>query len=636
MLPPKLPSLARTLPLLLCLLILSGCPEPEETDNNAMTEDMSQTTPDANNQTAGGDMGESPDDMAERADMDAPDMTSPDADMGESTPDMDTDQGMACETDGCMTTCTDEDADGDGITDTCDVCDGSDDTLDADNDGVPDDCDVCEMADDAVADMDGDGICAPDDNCPDDDNPNQEDFDGDGVGDACDPNAPPTLNAVTLTPDPAYRGTTLICSAQGSSDFDGDAVTIQYAWEVNGSISTDETSPAFGGALAIGDAVACIATPDDGTELGASMRSNTVTIVNNLPTVASVTLTPMMADIFSTLTCQEMGLMDADGDPVSASYSWLVNGGMIAATTPTLSAPDFAKADQVQCVVTPSDGIDLGTSVTSNTVTIMKNAPTLDASTTLTALKNSSTIVTNEVLDGEDSDNLPTELTYTLVTTPTAGDLQRNGTTLAANDTFTQDDVDNDLITYQHTDGTSTADSFEVTLCDSDGGCISQGIATISVSINDSVTYGYITQVGSCSSTPDFGSNYVLGSRPITLTTARTLTDFNYHGCGDNVSFRMVLYHFQNGQPTTIIARSVLGNVGQGAETLAVEGGSANLPAGTYLITAVYAQLSKGVAKTDLGQTTVWYQSANTTTQPSPMNGTTYSGQYISYGITTY
>jgi hypothetical protein len=36
-------------------------------------------------------------------------------------------------------------------------------------------------------DPDADTICAPDDNCPDDPNPGQEDADGDGDGDACDP-----------------------------------------------------------------------------------------------------------------------------------------------------------------------------------------------------------------------------------------------------------------------------------------------------------------------------------------------------------------------------------------------------------------------------------------------------------------
>ncbi len=39
------------------------------------------------------------------------------------------------------------------------------------------------------ADTDGDGVADPDDNCPNDANPGQEDLDGDDLGDVCDPDA---------------------------------------------------------------------------------------------------------------------------------------------------------------------------------------------------------------------------------------------------------------------------------------------------------------------------------------------------------------------------------------------------------------------------------------------------------------
>jgi hypothetical protein len=39
---------------------------------------------------------------------------------------------------------------------------------------------------DSAIDSDGDGIFDPNDNCPDDPNPEQDDTDGDGAGDACD------------------------------------------------------------------------------------------------------------------------------------------------------------------------------------------------------------------------------------------------------------------------------------------------------------------------------------------------------------------------------------------------------------------------------------------------------------------
>jgi hypothetical protein len=75
-----------------------------------------------------------------------------------------------------------EDRDGDGIQDSADNCpdDKNADQLDYDGDGVGDACDP---------DDDDDGVNDDVDNCPFHKNNDQADIDGDGIGDACDPDA---------------------------------------------------------------------------------------------------------------------------------------------------------------------------------------------------------------------------------------------------------------------------------------------------------------------------------------------------------------------------------------------------------------------------------------------------------------
>ena len=90
------------------------------------------------------------------------------------------------------------DFDDDGAGDACDDDDDNDGVLDVDDafpldptehtdtdgDGVGDNSDPCPLDD--PNDGDGDGICSSADLCPTVSDPDQADFDGDGLGDACD------------------------------------------------------------------------------------------------------------------------------------------------------------------------------------------------------------------------------------------------------------------------------------------------------------------------------------------------------------------------------------------------------------------------------------------------------------------
>ena len=188
-------------------------------------------------------------------------------------------------------------------------------------------------------------------------------------------NLPPTTPIVDLVPDFPSAGDDLTCNVTvASTDPEGLPVTMNYSWYKNGSptawadalLTADQTSA--------GDDWTCEVRGTDGV-LESEPGSDTVTVFNSVPEVASATLGPSPAYEDTVLTCAGVGWFDEDGDPEDYDVTWTVSGGPLAVTGLTLDGDHFDKDDLVSCTLAPWDGIAAGLSVTSPDVLIENTAP---------------------------------------------------------------------------------------------------------------------------------------------------------------------------------------------------------------------------------------------------------------------
>lgn len=188
-------------------------------------------------------------------------------------------------------------------------------------------------------------------------------------------NTPPEALDATLTPSPAYEGDTLVCTPGTIVDDDGATTFVyRYGWSVSGSDPGPTTSTLSSAYFRRGDSVTCTVTPYDGADWGTGATSGAVTIGNTAPAIASVSLAPTTVYTDTTVTAV-VSASDADGDTVTLSYAWAIDGAPIAATGATLSGAWFDKGDVITVTVTPSDGTDSGSAVASAGATVANSAP---------------------------------------------------------------------------------------------------------------------------------------------------------------------------------------------------------------------------------------------------------------------
>ena len=109
---------------------------------------------------------------------------------------------------------------------------------------------------------------------------------------------------------------------------------------------------------------------------------------------------------------------------------------------------------------------DTASATVTVTISGVNDAPMMAVNDPLSLIDGTSSAITTALLNEGDVDDSGTGLTYTLTALATNGDLFLSGSLLALNDSSTQADIDNNLLTYVHDGSGAGSDSFAFTLAD--------------------------------------------------------------------------------------------------------------------------------------------------------------------------
>ncbi len=282
-------------------------------------------------------------------------------------------------------------------------------------------------------------------------------------------NTPPVLNSVALSTLTPTENDTITVTLGAASDDDDDAITFGYAWSVNGAVvSTSDSLPP--GRFNKGDSIYVTVTPWDGTDFGAPVTSAAATGTNLAPSISAVSLSP--ADIYTNDTLSAaVTATDLDGDPIFFSYDWYVDGfPRGSSSSASLSGVAyFDKGQAVYVVVTPTDGVAIGATATSSTVTVLNSAPTAPVVE----------ITPSDATEGDD-------LTCTVTSAST--------------------DADGDLVTYSFDWGV-------------DGAAYSGAVDTTTTSVVDGADVG-ASEIWSCDATSSDEFDSTLGVTAQIFTTS--------------------------------------------------------------------------------------------------------------------
>ena len=226
-------------------------------------------------------------------------------------------------------------------------------------------------------------------------------------------NAPPTISSAVLSPSAPTNDDDLSASITGSNDNDGDALSYEYRWYLDGSLQHGLANltivPSY--ATRGEDTWEVEIRAYDGEDYSSWARSSVVSISgqssNTAPAVDSITISPSTPTTSDSLIASSTS-SDADMDSiVQTEYRWWKNGIMTTFSSSMLDASVTSKSDIWSVEIRVNDGTDWSVWTASSTVQILNTRPQLDsASISATEAPTDQDITVNASMSDVDGDTL--------------------------------------------------------------------------------------------------------------------------------------------------------------------------------------------------------------------------------------
>ena len=200
-----------------------------------------------------------------------------------------------------------------------------------------------------------------------------------------------------------------------------------------------------------------------------------VTSQNDVPTTIGITDVSVNEDAPDTMIDLNAAFNDSDNLDTELTYSIVGNTNIGLFTNTNINAStgeltlDYALnmngSSQISMRATDLAGASVDTLFTV-TVSPVNDSPVLDVNTGIAVTTISEMNINNSLLSASDVDNTATEIQYVVTELPGNGALMLNGIAMALNDSFTEDDLINNRISYQVSASPASNDQFMFTVTD--------------------------------------------------------------------------------------------------------------------------------------------------------------------------